>query len=227
VKGGLGWETVYLVLLYGVSFIAGRGYGIVSASIIRSESSMDVATAPSDKLAVLSKSADHESTALAGVVHKDMVATEKRKEPADERWLAARLDERASFRNLLYRLGFGLRRLFLMFYGDNEIVFYAWVIRSSAVWIRTKERLFYGFVHSYEKDSKGEIEYVALTDAYRFSRRPVEACLADGQNPLSSFPGTLLIRWSEVVDINLTEPQSFIALHNSYAERIASAKKPS
>jgi hypothetical protein len=91
-------------------------------------------------------------------------------------------------------------------YYETFVAMFPWAVLNPFVFVKTKDALFHGRFESYEKSSKGEIETIYLKQVSRFTRRPIREALADGEHPLRPLKGVLVLKWTEVDDINTTTP---------------------
>jgi hypothetical protein len=107
-----------------------------------------------------------------------------------------------------------------LFYYENLVLLAPWGLLKPFVFVKTKDgSLFHGRFETYEKTREGQVDAIILRQATRFSRRPIREALADGEHPLRSLQGSLYLKWSEIADINTTEPGEIQRLWKRYETR--------
>lgn len=104
-------------------------------------------------------------------------------------------------------------------YQENFIRLFQWNVLRPFVFVKTKDGyLFHGRYEDYDKDSDGNINGVFLTKVSRFTRQPLRDALRSGENPIRSLEGILYLKWSEVSDINTTNPGEIGRIWRRYEE---------
>ncbi|MBV9494446.1 MAG: hypothetical protein JOZ54_09370 [Acidobacteria bacterium] len=94
-----------------------------------------------------------------------------------------------------------------LFYWESFVPMFSWAVLKPFVFVKTKEgTLFHGRFERYGKSKDGEIDTIAILQASRFTRRPIREALRAGEHPLRGLKGMLILKWSEVADINTTVP---------------------
>jgi hypothetical protein len=119
------------------------------------------------------------------------------------------------------RIELAYQALWRIFYFEYLSPFYRHFLRNAYVFARTKERLFYGQLFSYDKKPSGEIDGIYLVDVRRCMLDREDEFLGKGRNPIRRLTGPLFIRWDEIIDVNFPEPGAFERTFAEY-ERILS-----
>lgn len=107
-------------------------------------------------------------------------------------------------------------------YSEYYVAIHRWSILSPFVFVKTKEgQLLHGRFRRYDRNRNGEIEAITLVQVSRYTREKLYEVLARGANPVSRLEGEIYIKWSEIVDINVTTPAKLTELWQQYeAERV-------
>lgn len=94
-----------------------------------------------------------------------------------------------------------------LFYWETFVTVFPWNALKPFVFVKTKDgALFHGRFESYEPSREGDIDRIVLRQASRFTRRSIREAIKDGEHPLRPLKGVLVIKWSEVADVNTTVP---------------------
>ena len=127
-------------------------------------------------------------------------------------------------RYIAWAVALGFRRIWIRFFAERISHLFVWMATETWMFVRTKDRLFYGRFFEYVKAADGEIENIVLVHAQRYSRRSPTECFASGASPLTKLQGSLVIRWSEIADINIVSPAMMVAVRRSYARKVREAR---
>jgi hypothetical protein len=119
------------------------------------------------------------------------------------------------------RIELAYQAFWRVFYFEYLSPFYRHFLRNAYVFARTKERLFYGQLFSFDKSPSGEIDGIYLVDVRRCMLDREDEFLSKGRNPIRRLTGPLFIRWDEIIDVNFPEPGAFERTFAEY-ERILS-----
>ena len=99
-------------------------------------------------------------------------------------------------------------KVWKLFYWDSFVTVFPWSVLKPFVFVKTKDgSLFHGRFESYETTREGDIDRLVLRQASRFTRRQIREALKEGEHPLRPLKGVLVLKWSEIADINTTVPQ--------------------
>jgi hypothetical protein len=102
-------------------------------------------------------------------------------------------------------------------YGEYYVAIHRWSILSPHVFVKTKEgQLLHGRFVRYDRTRNGEVEAITLVQVSRYTREKMYEVLQRGVNPISRLEGEIYIKWSEVVDINVTTPAKLTQLWRQY-----------
>ena len=105
---------------------------------------------------------------------------------------------------------------------------FPWNVLRPYVFVKTKDgSLFHGRFETYESTREGEIDRIVLRQASRFSRQPIRESLAKGEHPLRQLSGALVLKWSEIADINTTVPGEIQRLWTRWEKMRAKDQPPS
>ncbi|HEY0143473.1 MAG TPA: hypothetical protein VGF48_21455 [Thermoanaerobaculia bacterium] len=113
------------------------------------------------------------------------------------------------------------RRIWLPFFAEAVHPLQPWLVQQVWVFIRTKDdRLYYGRFFEYINSGSGDVDSITLTNVQRYARKTVAECLAAGKRPLTRLSGSFVMKWSEIADINIANPDVMRALRRQYAVRL-------
>lgn len=102
-------------------------------------------------------------------------------------------------------------------YGEYYVAIHRWSIVSPYVFVKAKEgQLLHGRFLRYDRDRNGEVEAITLVQVSRYTREKMHEVLKRGANPISRLEGEIYIKWSEIVDINVTTPEKLTELWLQY-----------
>jgi hypothetical protein len=127
-------------------------------------------------------------------------------------------------RHIAWAVALVFRRIWIRFFAERISHLFVWMATETWMFVRTKDRLFYGRFFEYVKAADGEIENIVLVSAQRYSRRSPTACFEAGASPLTKLQGSLIIRWSEIMDINIVSPAMMVAVRRAYARKLREAR---
>jgi hypothetical protein len=127
-------------------------------------------------------------------------------------------------RHVAWAMALGFRRIWIRFFAERISHLFVWMATETWMFVRTKDRLFYGRFFEYVKTADGEIENIVLVSAQRYSRRSPTECFETGVSPLTKLQGSLVIRWSEIADINIVSPSMMGAVRRAYARKLRDAR---
>jgi hypothetical protein len=118
------------------------------------------------------------------------------------------------------------RRIWLPFFAEAIGPLVPWTERTTWLFIRTNDdRLYYGRMHEYIKNGTGDIDSIVLSRVQRYSRRSVQECVSGGKGPLTRLSGTLLVKWSDIRDVNVAPPSLMLAIRRKYALQLRKWRK--
>jgi uncharacterized protein DUF6338 len=102
-------------------------------------------------------------------------------------------------------------------YSEYYVAIHRWSILSPFVFVKAKDgQLLHGRFLRYDRDRNGEIEAITLVQVSRYTRQKLYEVLDRGVNPVSRLEGEIYIKWSEVLDINVTTPAKLTELWQQY-----------
>lgn len=104
----------------------------------------------------------------------------------------------------LWKWALAVHDFWAIFFRADLVAFFPWVVRKTYVFARA-ERLYYGRVGSYDRNSDGEIAGITLVRVRRFSEKTREECLATGTDYIRRLEGSLYLKWSIITDINIAD----------------------
>jgi hypothetical protein len=111
-------------------------------------------------------------------------------------------------------------------YGEYYVAIHRWSILSPYVFVKTKEgQLLHGRFLRYDRNRNGEVEAITLIQVSRYTREKMYEVLRRGANPISRLEGEIYIKWSEIVDINVTTPGKLMELWRQYEHDRKLARK--
>jgi hypothetical protein len=121
---------------------------------------------------------------------------------------------------LLVELAYGLNfRLFTWLLQQHVTPMFVWTVRHPTMFVRTRDRLYFGRFFDYEKLGDGEIGSISIANAVRYCYDEIDQRIATGRLPIARMNGTLTIRWSEVIDIHEVGESHFETLVQRLTER--------
>ncbi|MHB0969047.1 MAG: hypothetical protein ACYC7A_14245 [Thermoanaerobaculia bacterium] len=123
------------------------------------------------------------------------------------------------------RFLFSLYSFFRTYLQEQVLTQFAWVTRPTFAFVRTKDRLFYGQITSYEKTKAGDMDFISLGAAMRFSREKPAECLRQGRSPLQKLHGEIFVQWADILDINIVTESAMTALRETYARKLRSRRR--
>ncbi len=88
------------------------------------------------------------------------------------------------------------------FYWSYEAPLYPSILRQDFAFMRTDYGLFHGLMYAADKNADGDPEGVTLVGATKINYRDEEASIKRGRVPMKELSGPILLRWSQVTDIN-------------------------
>jgi hypothetical protein len=89
------------------------------------------------------------------------------------------------------------------------------------LFIRTSDdRLYYGRFWEYTNNSAGDVDTITIVLTERYARVSVRECLALGRSPLTHLSGSFVMKWSQIVDVNVASPDLMRAIRRQYAMRL-------
>lgn len=91
-----------------------------------------------------------------------------------------------------------------IFFRAERVALFPWVVRTTYVFART-DRLYYGRVESYDRNSDGEIAGITLVRVRRFSEKTREDCVASDMDYIRRLQGSLYLKWSAITDVNIAD----------------------
>jgi small nuclear ribonucleoprotein (snRNP)-like protein len=113
-------------------------------------------------------------------------------------------------------------------YGEYYVAIHRWSILRPYVFVKTKEgQLLHGRFSRYDRTRNGEVEAVTLVQVSRYTRAKLNEVLERGNNPISRLEGEIYVKWSEIVDINVTTPQKLTELWQQYEQERLSPRSSS
>jgi hypothetical protein len=109
-------------------------------------------------------------------------------------------------------------RVFNIVYADSNVPAYRWTVSPTYAFVMLRDsRLFWGRIHTYEKNRAGEIESLHLrAPVFRLPNAPLKLCVERGEDLIHRLDGMLIIKWSEITDMNIAPPIKM----KEYLERI-------
>jgi len=139
-----------------------------------------------------------------------------------ERRLILNPHGRTGWRSVTWAFAVYVRKLvWSPFFADQIVWFSTVAMQDLHAFIRTKDSmLFYGQVWIFTKNRAGEIDTCILVDVQRFSRQSVTDCIEKMRNPLRKLHGSLVIKWSEVMDANFVTPDVMVRVRRRYANQL-------
>jgi hypothetical protein len=112
-----------------------------------------------------------------------------------------------------------------MFYNAYHVWIARWSILRPFVFIKARDsQLLHGRFKGYTTTPSGEIESITLTQVSRYTRRSIRESIADGENPIRGLSGELVLKWSEVLDVNEVPPMTITKLIQEYDSEIEKAR---
>ncbi|MEA2339196.1 MAG: hypothetical protein QOE82_3203 [Thermoanaerobaculia bacterium] len=124
-------------------------------------------------------------------------------------WVELRMTllEATVARNLsgeLWRWALRVHDFWAIFFRAERVPLFPWIVRKTYVFART-DRLYYGLVESYDRNSDGEIAGITLVRVRRFSEKSREECLAGDTDYIRRLYGSFYLKWSTITDINIAD----------------------
>jgi hypothetical protein len=124
-------------------------------------------------------------------------------------------------RRVAWLLALIYRRIWLAFFAEMIHPIISWMTAETWLYIRTKDdRLYYGLMYEFTKSATGDIDTITIVNAQRYARRTVVECLTTGRSPLTRLSGSFVMKWSEIVDVNIASPGVMTAVRRKYAVKL-------
>lgn len=138
-------------------------------------------------------------------------------DPTIYTWIKVKPKKRDALSGIVFALGH-------MLYHPYHVSMARLGILRPFVFLKSSGDLVHGRFKGYTTSTSGEIETVTLTQVSRYTRRSLRDAIRDGDRPIRPLTGELLLKWSEVMDINEVPPTTISELIADYDNQIALAK---
>lgn len=115
-----------------------------------------------------------------------------------------------------------------IFFRTEHVTQFPWTARPTYVFARTDDRLYYGRVESYDRNSDGEIAGLTLVRTRRFSLKTREECIESRTRYVRRLNGSFYLKWTQITDINIADrdrPSTMIQVLKDFRRDAERARK--